>query len=558
MACGALGSYDRGLVAAIAGHLDGDLNVVHEDESSILATDREPIRWQGERSRGYAWSERVESIDGSHMREWGDAATAGSACGLVVEGRRRYVHSSVAGVAAVYYLRHGRAVYFATTVDALALTSPRRLAVDWEAWASILTLDLAIGDRTPFADIRLLLPFSTLESRRGRPRVQEARWPWAEVEPTLDVEAGADAALEAMRASISRVPDEPIVCHLSGGLDSRLCLALLCEERVEDLSALTVDPDKGTDLELGLAAGVASKMGVPHRVVSGSSADWWADLKLRSLRVDFQYPRSPWRMPMLPALRGGVATSVDGFGFDFHAGPNPRFFPFDTVDERDESLLPVFEALQRRHKRRTPWMLEPRLRETLWASSREQYLTDSKRFRGHPSRSVLTYWRMRQARAHSMTPYATLGADVPIAMPFADDAVARACLAITFESKRGGSLYEALFDRIDPGLGRMPSTSRRDAPPGAPIPRRNRSAEIAESILEAVESGPLAPWIKPRAMQRLTRHHRGRDPRADRAAIGVMTFHGWCDRYRQVLGEVDVEDGVGVAPPLDTKEARRT
>jgi len=59
-ACGALGRYDRGRIEAIAAALDLDrpVAVVHEDRQSILALDREPLRW-GRRPmpRGLGWSE---------------------------------------------------------------------------------------------------------------------------------------------------------------------------------------------------------------------------------------------------------------------------------------------------------------------------------------------------------------------------------------------------------------------------------------------------------------------------------------------------------------------
>jgi hypothetical protein len=175
-------------------------------------------------------------------------------------------------------------------------------------------------------------------------------------------------------------------------------------------------------------------------------------------------------------------------------------------------------------------------------------MAESERFRGHPARSVLTYWTTRQARYVSTTPYAALGAEVPMAMPLIDDAVARACFAITFESKRGGRLYDALFAAIDPRLLSVPIFNR-DEGAGARTPRRSRSAAIADAVYATVTDGPLTPWVKTRAHRRLTRHHRGREPRIDRAAIGIVTFHQWCERYRHVLGEIDVAEGFEVPRP---------
>ena len=135
-----------------------------------------------------------------------------------------------------------------------------------------------------------------------------------------------------------------------------------------------------------------------------------------------------------------------------------------------------------------------------------------------------------------------------MAMPLIDDAVARACFAITFESKRGGRLYDALFAAIDPRLLSLPIFNR-DEGAGAKISRRNRSAAIADAVYATVTDGPLTPWVKTRALRRLTRHHRGREPRTDRAAIGIVTFHQWCERYRHLLGEIDVAEGFEVPPP---------
>ena len=511
----------------------------------MLVMDREPIRWEGE-GRGLAWSERPETISGAGIRNWRDAACAAAACGLVLDGRRSYVHSSVAGMAPVYYMEHGGAVYFATTIDALALASPRRLSVDWEAWAGILTVDFPLGDRTPFAEIRLVRPFSTLEVRWRRARVETSRWPWAEVESNLDVAEGTAAVLDAMRDSIARLPPGPIVCHLSGGLDSRLCLGLLSEQRRSDITTLTVDPDKGTDREREIAAQLAAASGFSHQTVVGSSADYWRDLEVRSLRVDYQVPRPPWRMPALAVLRDTRATSVDGFGFDYMAGPNARYFTETNGTQGDDAAVEsVWDAMRARQARRTPWMFTHGLGAALWASAHRQYMAESERFRGHPGRSVLTYWPTRQARYVSMTPYAALGAEVPMAMPLIDDAVARACFAITFESKRGGRLYDALFAAIDPRLLSLP-VFNRDEGAGARTPRRSRSAAIADAVYASVTDGPLTPWVKTRALRRLTRHHRGREPRTDRAAIGIVTFHQWCERYRHVLGEIDVAEGLEV------------
>ena len=162
------------------------------------------IRWGGLRAQGFAWSEARPAQ--RNVASWKDAACELAACGLVAHRERRRVHSSVSGVAPIYYVEHAGAVYFASRIDPLVQVLPRRYTIDWRAWASIFYLRFPIGDRTPFQEVKRLRPFSTLEwdadHREAKPR--QHRWPWAEVvQPSLGLDDGASALAEAMRAAVA-------------------------------------------------------------------------------------------------------------------------------------------------------------------------------------------------------------------------------------------------------------------------------------------------------------------------------------------------------------------
>src|SRR5512146_3245989 len=118
--------------------------------------DREPLRWSGARRQGLSWIEGATWRAGAS--DWGEASRRG-ACGLVIEGRRRYLHSSVNGLGSIYWIEDGGAVYFASRIDPLVQTAPGRLSIDWDTWASIVALRFPVGERTPFAEIRRLEPF---------------------------------------------------------------------------------------------------------------------------------------------------------------------------------------------------------------------------------------------------------------------------------------------------------------------------------------------------------------------------------------------------------------
>ena len=328
----------------------------------MLVMDREPIRWEGE-GRGLAWSERPETISGAGIRDWRDAACAAAACGLVLDGRRSYVHSSVAGMAPVYYMEHDGAVYFATTIDALALASPRRLSVDWEAWAGILTVDFPLGDRTPFAEIRLLRPFSTLEVRWRRARVETSRWPWAEVESNLDVAEGTAAVLDGMRASIARLPPGPIVCHLSGGLDSRLCLGLLSEQRRATSRRSPWTPTREPTASVRSqrsspqrAAFPTRPSRAPPRTTGGiSSCGRYASIIRSPARLGGCRCSRSCATPARPRSTGSASTTWPG--------PTLGSSPPNLGTQGDDAAVEsVWDAMRARQARRTPWMVDSRAR----------------------------------------------------------------------------------------------------------------------------------------------------------------------------------------------------
>ena len=168
--CGALGGYDPELVREVGRRMAGELSVVHEDGALDPASRPPADPLARARARGFAWSEGPPGE--RKVGFWKDAARELAACGLVVQGQRRRVHSSVSGVAPIYHLEHGGAVYFASRIDPLVRALPRRLTIDWRAWASIFYLRFPLGERTPFLEVKRLRPFSTLEwdgARRASP-----------------------------------------------------------------------------------------------------------------------------------------------------------------------------------------------------------------------------------------------------------------------------------------------------------------------------------------------------------------------------------------------------
>ena len=224
-ACGALGEYEPERVRQIAAGFDADLGSVHEQAGAVLMLDREPLRWEGPDGWGLGWSQGLAPA--GRIRSWRDAARAAGACGLAVDRGRVVVHTDVSGIGPVYYTSVGRAVYFATRIDPLVQAATELLHPDWEAWAAILAINLPLGDRTPFAEIKRLGPFATLAGAATGPEVRAEPWPWAQQDAPHDLDAGTPDVVAAMRAAVDRLPRGPVALPLTGGGDSRVLLSLL-------------------------------------------------------------------------------------------------------------------------------------------------------------------------------------------------------------------------------------------------------------------------------------------------------------------------------------------
>ena len=270
----------------------------------------------GSGEHGFAW------IEGDVWRgdpsNWEEASRLG-ACGLALGGRRRLVHSSVSGYARLYWIEDRGATYFASQVDPLVRAWPRPLSIDWDAWAATIILRHPVGGRTPFAEIRRLGPHAALGRRLGRSRIERPAWPWAEIEPRLSLDAGADAWVAALRESLGSLQGE-LICPLSGGRDSRMLLCAVPADR--EVTAITVDDDEGGRFEEDHAAPVARALGVEHEELRGRAEAYPRDWDERARRVEYQFVDHAWLVPLAQRIAGARAPVLDGGAIDcwFQAG----------------------------------------------------------------------------------------------------------------------------------------------------------------------------------------------------------------------------------------------
>jgi hypothetical protein len=539
--CGGLGPYAPDRVRRIA-ELHGIEPVfAHRDESSALILDRDPFAWNGGDQRGLGWIEGDARRPSSQLAEWHAAADAGVS-GLVLDGRRRFLHTAANGLAPLYWIEADGATYFSSRIDPLVRSSPSRLCIDWDAWAAVIALRYPLGERTPFMEVKRLPPQSVLRHRFGRGRVKRGRWGWTEIEPDSNLQAAAECAAAAIEETTAPFP-EGTLCPLSGGRDSRMVFAPLARDG-KAAGALTVPDDEGDTHEEDLAAPVARAFGVPHERLQAAIADYPTDWEERARRVEYEFVDHAWLVPLSRRLAGGPTPVPDGFAIDTFLAVGNHFYGQESTDHRRPraAMNALFDELRRYGQ--AELALEERFREPLLSRTRAEFLAIARRFAGHPNQAFLVLYSTRSLRGVSAYATKLLGDSAWMAMPGASDPFARAALSLTAEAKAGGTLYPAIQEILAPKTPSLPSTA--GAPRRSPhLPRRWCSPPAREMHRQLLSEGPLAPHLSPELRAWIDG---GNDADPGQLRLGVESIsllHSWWRRYRDHLKEVNPGDMLG-------------
>lgn len=541
--CGAIGAFDAGVAARVAANLGPELSEVHRDGGSVLFADRPPSRWTGGGARGLAFTER-EPDRTDRATAWEDAAAVGG-MGICAGEGGWTLHGSNSGLAPVYWMGAGDALYFATRIDALARAGIGALSVDWDAWASILTLQYTLENRTPFAEIARLGPRGSVAMQGGAPVATEPGLAWLDEEPLASDEA-AERIAAALRAEVEALePHGPIVCPLTGGWDSRLIACALAERGMIS-ATYTVGSDTGDDQEVLFAARVAEALEVPHTVVEPERPSFAEEIEVAAARVEYQsQPHFVMHRleRCLPA--GGICT--DGIGATMIKGrclkpeilnaPDPVEATFDTLARPRMSRLYDDRA---------------------WGAMRESALSAFQRenepYAGfHPRPSPAVYNRSR--RANGSSPTSIVGIRNRLFAPLVSDEIARPALAAPPLERGAGDVYRTVFRILRPDVGGLPSTHDGLEPERVRRPgTRTRDARAAH--LHFLERSPLRPWFSPRLEALITRGGLApidRSTRLVRLIASICMFGLWTERYGDLVGDLDPSELLG-APPFGDRQ----
>ena len=182
------------------------------------------------------------------------------------------------GVRPLYYTRRPEGLLFASEIKALFAYPGVPRELDPEGLDNILTFWTTLAPRTAFRGIHELPPGHSLTWRRGEIRITrhwQMQYPLTE---SPAPERSVEAHLEMVRTRLTEATrlrlraDVPVGAYLSGGLDSSLIAALICELGHRPQTFSIAFDDHRVDERLHQRA-VASALGTDHHELRCSNDD---------------------------------------------------------------------------------------------------------------------------------------------------------------------------------------------------------------------------------------------------------------------------------------------
>ncbi len=171
------------------------------------------------------------------------------------------------GMHPLYYHLRGRHLFVGTRLAHLLALPDLHPTLDRRALAAFLAVEYPVGEATLVEQVALVPPATRLSWKDGVMRLEGYWHPWAlSPSPMQGRERWLEGLLHYLREAVARQRrrlGEQGGLLLSGGLDSRLLLALLAEEGVRP-ATYTFGLRGSDDVRWGRE--VARRMGLPHQV----------------------------------------------------------------------------------------------------------------------------------------------------------------------------------------------------------------------------------------------------------------------------------------------------
>jgi len=530
-----LSSYRRyPLVLGVVGQTDGPASMRFFQEALdarvLVRTGYMEVRAvgpvEGLGTLGFHWGAAIHSTD--RHPNWQDLSERLGAAGLFREDNRWVLFTDALGVNPVYLRENEGSLFFSTRMAPL-IALPRRLSVDWSAWASIFVMGAPLGGETPFLEIRRLEGATGLALEKGdqtRSLSYAPSWLAGDIAWSDPTSLG-----EAVRAGLpprSALPETPAI-PLSGGWDSRLLAGLAARFYKGRHRAWTSATDDGRDLDVSFAADVAHSLGMRHTTVQQPDSGW-PDLATETrIRAQFETWLHPWLTPLFRRMRNQEISVLDGLGGDVLI---KGLFVTERLLESPVAQRPdrLFRRLGYQPDRRFVGRLRDGPAQGIVESGRQSFHRIAQRYSDHVNQLALTVLHTRTARVVAVAPTCLLAPEVKTWFPFLHPNVLGLSLSIGPELKTGGALYREVLRRCVPRVAELPSTNDPIPKPALQSRRLQASTEATSWMIDSVlRSSTLVDLFQPDLVTLL---HEGwtwseRDPQIERLLMAGSLFAQW-------------------------------
>lgn len=264
------------------------------------------------------------------------------------------------GVKPLYYAAQPDGLYFASEEKAI-FAAGVKAEFNRECWEELLCFRYTAGERTPFTNVKRLLPGHYLFWKNGSARI--TRW-WNLAERVREApDRSAGNAVEWFRETfddavrLRRISDVPLGVLLSGGLDSGSVAASLAMQSEARLSTFTVRfAEAGYD-EGPLARQVAEQWNLERHELTAAADNVLARLRQASWLNDepLAHGNDLYLLAISEHAKQKVTVLLSGEGADETLGGYVRYRPLQhpAMLGAARALQPIASpALQAHHRLR--------------------------------------------------------------------------------------------------------------------------------------------------------------------------------------------------------------
>lgn len=229
------------------------------------------------------------------------------------DGTRLTARNDRYGMRPLYYACTADGIHVSSSISRVANAVPSTL--DHGALAVFFRLGFFLGEDTPFAEVRVLPPGSTLTWERGRLTVERGSIAIPSApHPVRSFDEAVDRYGELFSQSIARrpPPDEDLTVPISGGRDSRhILLELVSQGHRPSLTVTVRSRPPSPNEDVRIAHLLRDELSLAHAEIDMPHSFAAANLKDLEL-TDFCSSGHIWLLPVSAYLKGRTGTVYDG------------------------------------------------------------------------------------------------------------------------------------------------------------------------------------------------------------------------------------------------------